>query len=324
MAMETGAKVTVAGAGALGLCIALELARRGREVVVSDPAAFGDNASGVAAGMLAPAFEATLDPLAADHFPLLSAARDLWPGFADVALDQSGAVYRGAHGDQVAARLAALGAAGERRVEGVFTPEDWRLSPTAALAVLRAQAGEAGVRFEPASAMAGDGVLVLATGPGGEGLAPELARLTPIKGQILRLAGGPSTGPVVRGDGVYICPDPAGAVVGATMEPGLTDRAIDPGCIAALREAAEQLLPDLAGLEAQAAAGVRAATPDGLPMVGWSRRDGVMLAVGARRNGWLLAPLVARVVAAYLAGEDPGPWAVRLDPRRCDNDSEGA
>jgi glycine oxidase len=55
--------------------------------------------------------------------------------------------------------------------------------------------------------------------------------------------------------------------------------------------------------------GVRASTPDGLPLVGWSATPGVMLAVGARRNGWLLAPLVADLVAAYLKGDNPGPDA---------------
>ena len=52
MTTGSGARVTVAGAGALGLCIALELARAGRHVTVCDPAPVGDNASGVAAGML--------------------------------------------------------------------------------------------------------------------------------------------------------------------------------------------------------------------------------------------------------------------------------
>jgi glycine oxidase len=61
---------------------------------------------------------------------------------------------------------------------------------------------------------------------------------------------------------------------------------------------------------------VRAATPDGLPMAGFSAADGAILAVGARRNGWLLAPLVAQVVAACVMGRDAGPYAARLDPAR--------
>ena len=61
---------------------------------------------------------------------------------------------------------------------------------------------------------------------------------------------------------------------------------------------------------------MRAATPDGLPLVGPSARAGVWLATGARRNGWLLAPLVARMLAAYLSDRDPGPYAGLLAPRR--------
>ncbi len=329
MASGTGAKVTVAGAGSLGLCIALELARRGHEVVVRDPAALGDNASGVAAGMLAPAFEAALDPVCANDFDLLLAARDLWPELgerAGIELDRSGATYRGEHLVAVAARLKALGVAADVHVDRVYSREDWRLSPRAALVALRRAAERAGVRFEPsrADAPGEGGALVLATGADGAGLAPELVHISPVKGHILRFEGGPDAGPVIRGDGVYICPDPAGAIVGATMEPGVADRAVDAVQVARLRAAAEALAPDLRGFAARAETGVRAATPDGLPMVGWSREPNVLLAVGARRNGWLLAPLVARTIAAYLAGDDPGPFAARLDPRRFDDEETRA
>jgi glycine oxidase len=42
----------------------------------------------------------------------------------------------------------------------------------------------------------------------------------------------------------------------------------------------------------------------------------VFLATGLRRNGWLLAPLVAGLIADYLAGKEQGPLARRLDPQR--------
>jgi glycine oxidase len=48
----------------------------------------------------------------------------------------------------------------------------------------------------------------------------------------------------------------------------------------------------------------------------------VFLAVGARRNGWLLAPLVADIVTAAVTGKDGGPWASRLDPSRFTRDDE--
>lgn len=325
MASIQGAKVTVAGAGALGLCIALELARRGAVVTVCDPAPPGDNASGVAAGMLAPVFETVTDPLGGDHLALLRAARDGWPGFAPVVLDRTGAIWRGRDPERIETRLEALGARWRRTPEGPFTDEDWRLDPGAAMTILYAQAERAGVRFESRTVGPDEpGLLVVATGSGGAGLAPELSRLTPIKGHILRVTGGPTSGPVLRADGVYLCPDPAAAILGATMETGLDDRRVDPDQVADLKQRGENLWPGISGLRARAEVGVRAGAVDGLPLVGWSRRDGVLLAAGARRNGWLLAPLVARTVAAYVAGDDPGPFAARLDPRRFDNASEGA
>jgi glycine oxidase len=42
----------------------------------------------------------------------------------------------------------------------------------------------------------------------------------------------------------------------------------------------------------------------------------VLLAVGARRNGWLFAPLVADLVAAYLTGDNLGSDAEAMNARR--------
>lgn len=96
--MSKGPKITVAGAGALGLTTALALADAGARVTVFDAAQPGDNASGVAAGMLAPAFEAVLDPSATPHFSLLMAARNLWPALEariGLTVDRAGAVAVG-------------------------------------------------------------------------------------------------------------------------------------------------------------------------------------------------------------------------------------
>lgn len=315
----------MAGAGVLGLCIALDLARQGRTVTVCDPAAPGDNASGVAAGMLAPVFETAFEPGTEDHLPLLRAARDLWPAFADIPLDLSGAIYAGPKDAAFRARLDALGANWRDTVDGPLSTEDWRLDPGATMTRLYVLAERAGVRFDRLAADPGEpGLMIVATGAGGLDLAPELDLLTPIKGHILRLAGGPENGPVRRAEGVYLCPDPAGALLGATMEAGLDDRRVDPAQVAGLIAVGEALLPGLRNMRSRASVGVRAATPDGLPLVGWSARPETLLAVGARRNGWLLAPLVARTIAAYLADEDPGPYAARLDPRRFDDKDASA
>jgi glycine oxidase len=161
--------------------------------------------------------------------------------------------------------------------------------------------------------------LVVATGAG-RGLAqvaPELSALSPIKGQILRFPGlGPATGPVVRADGVYIAPGSEGVIVGATMEEGRSDLAVDPEAVARLRAAAAGLFAHLADAPATASAGVRASTPDGLPLVGPSRQPGVLVARGVRRNGWLLAPLIADVVIDHLLQRSPGAAARAFDPAR--------
>lgn len=333
--------MTVAGAGALGLSAALALADAGCVVTVFDPAPPLANASGVAAGMLAPVFEAVLDEVARPDLDLLMAARDLWPGLearAGVRLDRAGAVAVGAPRwlGEVQAQIVRLGlhatelpratldevAAGLSPVfdRALWTREDWRLEAETALAALRAACAAAGVAFrdEPARGAMGAERLVVATGAAQDltELAPELAALTPIKGHIARLAGAPPPAMTVRGEGVYVTAGAAGVVVGATMEAGVADPAPDPAQAEPLLARGVKLFPDLKGRPHQLGAGVRAATPDGLPLVGFSRAPGVVLAVGARRNGWLLAPLVGRIVAACVTEREPGPYAARLAPGR--------
>lgn len=314
----------------MGSATALVLARAGHKVTVFDPAAPGDNASGVAAGMLAPVSEALFDPVSRDHLALMRRARDLWPAFAaelGVEISRAGVRIEGSEAwrERVGQRLRDLGL-----LAGESIAEDWRIEARSTLAILRAAAEAAGADFQAAAVEAfapgaltlNDGrieafdALVLATGPGvrGGGLAPETATLAPIKGQILRLPTD-ETGAVVRGEGVYLAPGRTLAI-GATMEVGRDDLTAEAAATQTLRAAAWALRPELDLDEAQVEVGVRATTPDGLPLVGWSRAPGVLLAVGARRNGWLFAPLVARMVAAYLNGDNPGPDAAAMDARR--------
>jgi glycine oxidase len=340
--MKAHPEVFVAGAGALGLATALALADAGAKVTVFDPAPLADNASGVAAGMLAPACEAVLDPSARPHLDLLLAARDLWPDLArrvGITLDRTGALALGdaARLDRLEAQFADLGLAarrlgaeaaadaapGARAVAGgLLTRDDWRLDAPAALAALARAAEAAGVRRVQAPLdLAGPADLrVIAVGADRAlaAVAPELSLVTPIKGHILRAPAVTYAGPVLRGEGAYIAPGAQGVIVGATMEAGLADRVVDAGRVAALRAAAAAILPAVAEAEVVATTGVRGATPDGLPLVGASVAPGVVLAVGARRNGWLLAPLVARIVVDHALGRDPSGFAERLFPGRFD------
>jgi glycine oxidase len=341
--------IVVAGAGAIGSAVAFVLARTGHRVTVVNPPPPDASASGVAAGMLAPAFEALFDPASANHFPLLAAARDAWPAFAaeiGLTLARDGALAIGSRGEARgwSETLAAMGA--EARLLApdaasnfapalppnawaVFAEGDWRLDPIAALAALRAAAERHGARFvrgrvtgfaagvarvDGGEAIAADN-LVVATGAA-RGLAPELAVLTPIKGHILRAAGDFAPGPVVRASGVYLCRSAGELVLGATMEPGLADTTIDPAVVRRLLDAAAPLLAPLGPLDWRAATGVRASTADGLPLVGSAAAPGVILAVGARRNGWLLAPLIAGTVLDLVAGRSARGAGEGLDPAR--------
>src|SRR3990167_4503192 len=247
------AKISVAGAGAFGLATALRLARAGLAVTLFDPAPPGDNASGVAAGMLAPISEALFDPISRDHLALMRRARDLWPDFAEalaIPLSRAGVRIEGSDSwrAEVAKRLEQLGVSPTDVID-----EDWRLDARPALAALRAAAEEAGVVFEtgavaafqPGALTLADGrveafdVLVLATGPGVRDgrIAPETAALSPIKGQLLRATLLDDEAVVARGEGVYLAPGEALAV-GATMEAGRDDLAPDASATQALRQAA--------------------------------------------------------------------------------------
>ena len=338
------ASVIVVGAGVFGLATGLALAEAGMKVRLVAATPSDLTASGVAAGMLAPAFEMALDPPATDALDLLLAGRDLWPDLArelGVSLDRTGAAAIGPEAwlDGLEARLATLGlegrTAGRAEMEAIssglgsrfpralLTPEDWRIEPQAALQAMAGRLHDLGGTLEIGTFTLQDleaaaSPVVLATGVDRrlEGLVPELAGLSPIKGQILWRPGPSPPVGVIRTPGAYLLGSGGGFLAGATMEAGRSDLAADLEAQVELRGALADAFPPLATEGWVTRVGVRAASPDGLPLAGASVRPGVFLAVGARRNGWLLAPLVAEIVTAAVTGEDGGRWAPRLDPSR--------
>jgi glycine oxidase len=158
-----------------------------------------------------------------------------------------------------------------------------------------------------------DGIL-LCTGSWASALDPfsELGGvIRPIKGQlvVLRWDGLPITR-VLWGNSCYIVRWNDGTLlVGATAEDvGFDERPIVGG-INELLSAASELLPAVRDATfVGVRVGLRPATDDGLPVIGPSRRDPrVFYATGHFRNGVLLAPLTAELVAGYfLTGQsDP-------------------
>jgi glycine oxidase len=100
------------------------------------------------------------------------------------------------------------------------------------------------------------------------------------------------------------------------MEPGRADLVPDPAVAERLRLQAAALAPALAAVSAVSRVGIRASTPDGLPLVGPSTSPRVLVAAGVRRNGWVLAPLAAEVIAAAIFNEPAPADAALFDPGR--------
>ncbi len=137
----------------------------------------------------------------------------------------------------------------------------------------------------------------------------------PVKGQILRLRGGPGMiARTVRGSHVYILPRGDGRVViGGTVEERGFDTSVFAGAVFELIRDARALIPDVAELElVEASAGLRPGSPDNAPIVGEGHTPGLILATGHYRNGFLLAPATADAVVQALGGhgwpEATRPW----------------
>lgn len=229
-----------------------------------------------------------------------------------------------------------------------WQPHGARVRPPRLLAALRRRAEQFGVeltsRCEVAALCTRGGrvlgvqlaggqrlhadAVVLAAGAWSGGLVADLGlqlHVRPVRGQILLLRGAPGVlRPTINdGDG-YLLPRPDGRIlVGSTMEDAGFDAVTTPAALRRLRELAARLLPASASMtEENNWAGLRPGTSDRLPYLGAVRElPGLVLATGHFRNGILLAPITARIVADVLAGRTPpvnlAPFAPRdVDPER--------
>ena len=128
--------------------------------------------------------------------------------------------------------------------------------------------------------------------------------LRPVRGQLLHLGWqGRPLRTIIWGPECYVVPRADGTVlVGATSEDvGFDERATSAG-VRDLLDAACDLLPEGWGASFLGVrVGLRPATPDDLPVLGPdSRVPGVVYATGHYRNGVLLAPITARVIADWI------------------------
>ncbi len=145
--------------------------------------------------------------------------------------------------------------------------------------------------------------------PPGQGPGPAPARPAAAPASVDR---------TIRGDGVYFVPRGDGRyVLGATMEERGWDTSPTAGGVYELLRDLSEIVPGIFELEIEELiAGLRPATPDNLPAIGRGALDGLVWATGHYRNGILLTPVTAELVAAVLAGEPVPEFAAAADPRR--------
>lgn len=153
----------------------------------------------------------------------------------------------------------------------------------------------------------------------GESLGVPLP-VRPVRGQMVALrADAPFSGTAIYSEDAVLTPKPEAEVwVGATYEEAGFDRRVTGGGVAWLLGQAAAIAPELAGAAfLRAWAGLRPATPDGLPILG--ALPGVengYAALGFFRNGILLSLLAGRVLATLALDAAPGRDLSPLAPGR--------
>jgi glycine oxidase len=181
-----------------------------------------------------------------------------------------------------------------------------------------------GDRFNRIVLATGAGTLPEFVGPRGAQLPHGLPASVPVKGQMLALAVG-SRAPrhVIHTRDVYIAPKTRWTLVGATSERGRQDVEIDRKAVEDLRRRGAAVAPVIGtAAELTAWAGIRPGTPDDAPMIGQTAIPGVFAALGHFRNGVLLAPATAELVAEQAIDGKVSPLAAAFDPLRFDKNGD--
>lgn len=335
----------IAGGGIIGLSLGLELRRRGVSVVVIERQQAMSSASWAAGGMLA-----VMDPQnPPELMPLAHCSRELYPEYLQQIEELSGKAvpFRTTRAMQyVESPRPEAEAVTEKQVaeyapglklgantyewleEGSVDPEDLREALPAAFVaaggvllegeeLLGVQSTTGGVLAWTTDKKVSAGTFVNCRGAwaGEPATGLEALPVEPVKGQMANLHCEPERlRCVVRAPGIYLIPRGDGRVtIGSTIEHAGFEETVQEPCVRRLVDAARALLPDakppLGAMDMWA--GLRPGTPDGLPILGRSKAKNCWHATGHYRDGILLAPATALVMAQAIAGEAP---EVSLEP----------
>lgn len=306
--------VAVLGAGVAGASLVHALGNRGIETVLIDPNGIAGGASGAPAGLLTPRLEKADRPHVRATLAAFDFARRLYdgrPGF------HAEPVRRLPKDDREAERFAVLATWMPDHLdwtgEALVMPSAGRFEPLKLVNDLigtavchrvrigRAEPLETGIRLYD---VAGDcrfevGHLVIAAGAGARHFYPDLQ---PSAGQLAVFEGAAPDMPTAWGN--YACAAPGGVLVGATHDRGDKVGPVELA-EAGFRESVADRMPGLSlGAVLERWQGVRAATPDRLPVVGrLGPRVSILTGLGSR--GFAHAPLLAEELASQLSGGVP-------------------
>jgi glycine oxidase len=350
--------ICIAGAGIVGMSLALELHGRGMRVTILDRGEPLAEASTAAAGMLA-AHDPENPP---ELLPLAELSLSLYRDFLEHIFDLSGLqvpfhtsttlqALPSAHpeiadqgpvlSNETLSLLLPNLVPGDNRFlllsEHSLDPRELarallaavrstsiELRPHSPIRLLRSSASS--VEVHTATDVLHFSRFIDCTGAWGfTSTLPSHLRVSPRKGQMLAVALPPSLPLhlVLRTPDIYIVPRTTNApgvraIIGATVESAGFDKTVYPADIARLRTLASQFLPPIAdAAELETWAGLRPSTPDNLPLLGPVPGNGNQyLATGHFRNGILLAPATARVMAQLIAGEHTSVDLTPFSPLR--------
>ncbi|MBZ5504468.1 MAG: glycine oxidase ThiO [Acidobacteriia bacterium] len=326
----------IAGAGIIGVSLALELQERGARVLVLDSGEPGHEASSAAAGMLAafdPETLPALRPLAVESarmFPeyvrKLEAAAQMQVDFrrmGTIAFLETASTPP-EHKSLSTHDLERLEPSLRNHGHPAFFVQEDSVDPHLLMLANLAAACKAGIEIRGHQK-----VTSMRPCSSGVEVVTEADRFTarsavdcrgawsgtpvkPRKGQMLYVQ--PKTSilrHVLRAPEVYVVPRTTGKIlIGATVEDVGYDKTVNPSAIQGLLNAAAKYLPELASAPiTQSWAGLRPGTPDDLPIIGPTETPGLFVASGHFRNGILLAPVTARIVAGLIEG-GPAPLSI--------------
>lgn len=141
----------------------------------------------------------------------------------------------------------------------------------------------------------------------------------PVRGQLIAFdVAPPLLRHVIASPRGYLVPRADGRLVaGSTSERAGFDKSVTAGGMRYVLDVALEIAPALTDHRvADAWAGLRPATPDGLPFIGPGALPGLFHACGLFRNGILLGPLVGELVADLVLGRRPTVDLAAFSPSR--------